>query len=63
VTDDAKTLVTLDQEPGQVPGDGAEHDPRDDAHLFLHPKYVHVAARSTSPDLTGVGTASISGRL
>ena len=32
VSDDAETLVTLDDEPGEIPGDGAEDDPRDDAH-------------------------------
>jgi len=32
VPDDAQALVTLDEETGQVPGDGAEDDPRDDAH-------------------------------
>jgi len=37
VTDHAEALVTLDQEPGEIPGDRAEDDPRDDAHLFLHP--------------------------
>jgi hypothetical protein len=36
VPDDTETLVTLDEEPGQVPGDGAEHQPRDDVHLILH---------------------------
>ena len=34
VTDDAEALVTLDEETGQVPGDGAEDQPGDDAHGF-----------------------------
>src|SRR5687768_954384 len=38
VSDDAETLVTLDKEPGQVPGDGADDDPRENAHAaYLHP--------------------------
>src|SRR5688572_3220755 len=32
VSDDAETFVTLDEETGEVPGDGAEDDPRNDAH-------------------------------
>ena len=38
VPDDAEPLVTLDEEAGEVPGDGAEDDPRDDAHgVYLRP--------------------------
>ena len=33
VPDDTETLVTLDEEAGQIPGDRAEDDPRDDAHF------------------------------
>jgi hypothetical protein len=32
VPDDPETLVTLDEEPGQISGDRAKHDPRNDAH-------------------------------
>ena len=33
VPDDAEALVALDEEAGQVAGDRAEDDPRNDAHL------------------------------
>jgi hypothetical protein len=32
VPDDPETLVTSDEEPGQIPCDRAKHDPRNDAH-------------------------------
>ena len=48
VPDDTETLVTLDEEPGQVPGDSAEHQPRDDAHLILHfPRDRSARGRAT----------------
>src|SRR6188472_3857806 len=41
VADDTEPLVTLDEETGEIPGDGAEDDPGDDAHelLDLHPNW------------------------
>src|SRR4051794_26842154 len=41
VPDDTQTLVTLDEEPGEIPGNGAEHDPRDDAH-GVKPPSLHA---------------------
>src|SRR3954452_17465698 len=32
VPDDAESFVTCDEKAGEIPGDGAEDDPRDDAH-------------------------------
>src|SRR6476661_854485 len=32
VSDDTETLVTLDEEPGEISGDRANDDPRNDAH-------------------------------
>ena len=32
VSDDTEALVTLDEEPGEIPGDRAKDDPRNDAH-------------------------------
>src|SRR6185503_593106 len=32
VPDHAEALVTTDEEAGEIAGDGAEHDPRNDAH-------------------------------
>src|SRR5258705_8403299 len=37
VSDDTEALVTLDEEPGEIPGDRAKDDPRNDAHSYLHP--------------------------
>ena len=38
VADDSEALVTLDEEPRELPGDCAKHDPRDDVHeVCLHP--------------------------
>src|SRR5260221_8034560 len=53
MADDPESLIALDEKPGQVPGNRAEHDPRKDAHRVA--SYV-------DPEIPGRRQLSVGGR-